>query len=300
MSIIDLLFSENIKILNHKLNICEDTIVRTRNQLLRSTSSCRLWQFKLCLLNYYLKKYHDKIFNKKIINELCNIISNFISSSNNQNTYSILQKIIINNMAINIDDIESIIDLPINSEDIQTYYMCIYNPDVEIGSILHFFTIIRYNEDYFLNSSYGSDYVCVPQTTEKLDISEFNEFCNNLIDKNTLLKRFIIKYFLKGNLRQRYNNNTIEDIDPSLKSKWISPEEGIEKESSLIMSPTTNLNVGLILDYENMLEEYIIKNASKTAGLKNKKSSSKKSKSKKERSKKKRKKKKGKLSKHFL
>jgi hypothetical protein len=300
MSIIDLLFSENIKILNHKLNICEDTIVRTRNQLLRSTSSCRLWQFKLCLLNYYLKKYHDKIFNKKIINELCNIISNFISSSNNQNTYSILQKIIINNMAINIDDIESIIDLPINSEDIQTYYMCIYNPDVEIGSILHFFTIIRYNEDYFLNSSYGSDYVCVPQTTEKLDISEFNEFCNNLIDKNTLLKRFIIKYFLKGNLRQRYNNNTIEDIDPSLKSKWISPEEGIEKESSLIMSPTTNLNVGLILDYENMLEEYIIKNASKTAGLKNKKSISKKSKSKKERSKKKRKKKKGKLSKHFL
>ena len=300
MSIIDLLFSENIKILNHKLNICEDTIVRTRNQLLRSTSSCRLWQFKLCLLNYYIKKYHDKIFNKKIINELCNIISNFISSSNNQNTYSILQKIIINNMAINIDDIESIIDLPINSEDIQTYYMCIYNPDVEIGSILHFFTIIRYNEDYFLNSSYGSDYVCVPQTTEKLDISEFNEFCNNLIDKNTLLKRFIIKYFLKGNLRQRYNNNTIEDIDPSLKSKWISPEEGIEKESSLIMSPTTNLNVGLILDYENMLEEYIIKNASKTAGLKNKKSSSKKSKSKKERSKKKRKKKKGKLSKHFL
>jgi hypothetical protein len=279
MSIIDLLFSDNIKKINHKLNICEDKIIKTRNQLLRSTSSCRLWQFKLCVLNYYLKRYNDEIFNnslideifnKNIIDEMCKIIQNFISSTINQNTYSILHKIIINNMPINIDDIESINYLPNNGMNTQMYYMCIYNPEVEIGSILHFFTIIRYNKYYFLNSSYGSDYVCVPQTTEELDISEFNEFCNDLISKNDRLVRFVTKYFLKGNLRRRYNNNTIEEIDPSLKSKWISPEEGIEKETSVIMSPYSNLSVGLIQDYENMVEEYIIKNTSKTAGLKRK------------------------------
>jgi hypothetical protein len=266
MSIIDLLFSDNIKIINHTLNICEDTIVRTRNQLLRSTSSCRLWQFKLCILNYYFNKSNDKILNE--IDTMCNIIKKFISSSRSQNTNSILHNIIMKNMPINIDDIKSIRDFPNNGMDNQNYYMCIYNPDVEIGSILHFFTIIRYKRKFFLNSSYGSDYVCVPQTTEELDVSEFNKFCIYLIENNPKLEIFVKKYFLKGNLRRRYNNNTIEEIDQSLKSKWISPKDGIEKETTVIMSPSSNLRVGLIRDYEDMLTKYILDNTVKTAGLK--------------------------------
>ena len=34
---------------------------------------------------------------------------------------------------------------------------------IDIGSIIHFFTIIGIEDNYYLNSSYGSDYVCVPQ-----------------------------------------------------------------------------------------------------------------------------------------
>ena len=40
--------------LAYQLNICESQIIQTRNQKLRSTASCRLWQFKYAVINYFL------------------------------------------------------------------------------------------------------------------------------------------------------------------------------------------------------------------------------------------------------
>lgn len=263
MSIIDLLFSDNINILNQNINICEDKIVRTRNQLVRSTSSCRLWQFKLCTISYYFSKFNFEILSHDIIDELCRVIMLFLYERNND---TLLNQIIISNLPINNQLIQTIYELPDNIMNTQMYYMCIYNLDIHIGSILHFFTIIKHNGIYYLNSSYGSDFVCVPQYTQELNINEFNDFCDDLILKNDRLMDFVTKYFLRENLRKRYNNNTIEEINPSLKSKWIQPEEGIEKEISIFMSPFSNYRVGLIRDYENLVQEFIIKTLYQNGG----------------------------------
>jgi hypothetical protein len=177
--------------------------------------------------------------------------------SSNPTTDNILHRLIFFNEPINVIPVNSIIDLHKTHLDTQIYYMCIYNSAIEIGSILHFFTIIRVKDKYYLNSSYGSDYVCVPQYTQLLVLEEFNNFCIDLPGKSPNLINFYTKYFLKYNLQKRYNNNTIEDLDPSLKSKWISPLDGISKETKLLVESDNVFSVGLINNYEELIEQYI-------------------------------------------
>ena len=274
MSYIDLLLNDDfMKDLINSIDICNEKIIKTKNQKLRSTASCRVWQLKLSIINYYLKKYYSSILSVDIVTEICIIINNFLSSK--PNTDSILHRLIFFNQPINITKVNTIIELQYNHLDLQNYYMCIYNPK---GHIIHFFTIIRFKDIFYLNSSYGSDVICVPQYTQLLVLEEFNNFCIELPIKSPNFINFYTKYFLKYNLPKRYNNNTIEDIDPSLKSKWISSTEGITKEISILVESENVYYVGLINNYDEYIEEFIKNNLKKEAkGKKKKKSYKKKS-----------------------
>jgi hypothetical protein len=107
----------------------------------------------------------------------------------------------------------------------------------EYGVVDHYFTIIYFEEDetYYINSSYGSNFVAIKQYTTLLDIDEFNNFCDCL-QKPTLdsdcINSFISKYFLNsehGNPIYKY----IED-DPSEKCIGkCMPGEGCISESNL-------------------------------------------------------------------
>jgi hypothetical protein len=262
MSIFKILTNKELsnKISNY-IDICHDEIIKTRNQIVRKTASCRMWQFKYILLhkfdelnNNIISKNLNKILeDPTIFLKICRIMTQFISTENQHN---ILYQTIVYNRNLNIIPINNILDLDNNTNIYQHYCMCIYNTDLDIGSILHFFTIIRYKDKYYLNSSYGSDYVCVPQYTLRLNKTEFNKFCINLPNKKEEFKTFFSKYFLKDNLKKRYDNNTIENINPKLKSEWIEPQNGIEKELD-IYTYESNYKVGLIPTYEEILEEFI-------------------------------------------
>lgn len=277
----------------YKLNICDSQIIQTRNQKLRSTASCRLWQFKYAVINYFLgaKKQinfnggsrtmtsiksrstkrkplsrimksrrtttlkKQSIVSKRIIENMCIIIKNFLELK--QNKYPELNDIVYLNIPLNTIKISSFNDieqLPIN----RNYYMCVYNENNQgHGSIIHYFTIIREDKNtYYLNSSYGSDDVCVPQYTTKLDVNEFNALCNELPELTEYSKYLYTKYFLIKNLRKRYNNNNIE-ANTTLKSKWISPKKGIEKE---ITSLGPGYCIGYIKDYQNLVNKFIENN----------------------------------------
>tara|TARA_B100000787_G_C16196693_1_gene301415 strand:+ start:218 stop:928 length:711 start_codon:yes stop_codon:yes gene_type:complete len=188
---------------------------------------------------------------------MCQIISKF---TNNANINSPLSKIIHYNHATdeNVVPINNLNVLTRDEMDTQNYYMCIYNTRLDTGSILHFFTIIREGDDYYLNSSYGSDHVCVPQYTTKLNFEEFYGFCDALINKNNrgIITYFFEKYFLKGNLQKRYDENTTEEI-PALKHKWIEPSAGTLKEIEYYFVESNNYRVGLMPSY-NQLSNQII------------------------------------------
>ena len=251
MNIIDFLYNDKVNDLISKMNICDEFIIRSRNQVIRSTSSCRFWQFRLGIINYYIKNYSLFFENESLIMDLCNIVNSFIYDSHHINTP--LYNIVVYNQPLNVTPIYSIKDLYSNYSIIQPFYMGIYDPN---NIIIHFFTIIRLGETYYLNSSYGSEFVCVPQYTLELHIEEFNTFCYNLANKIPDFQTFYEKYFLKNNMKVRYNSNNI-DIDKTLKSKYILEEEGISKEIKLIFESKNNYYVGLINNYETNIESLI-------------------------------------------
>jgi len=209
------------------------------------------------------------------ITEMCNIISLFINNSDINNSLSRI---------IHFNHAEEDNIIPINSYDIitnngsetQNYYMCIYNTILGTGSILHFFTIIRVGDNYYLNSSYGSDFVCVPQYTTELDMAEFYGFCESLMNKTNTenINYFFQKYFLKGNMQRRYNNNTTDEI-PSLKSKWMDVDKGAQSEIDYYLVPTNNYSVGLLPNYNELIHS-LIENHSKRGGKRKNRKSNKK------------------------
>ena len=250
------------KIINY-IDICHDKIIKTKDQLIRSTSSCRLWQFKYMLMVVFNKLNNNMITNDvnsliedpSIFIKICNLMDSFLSDFNKDN---ILYQIIVYNRNLNIYPIHDLIELENDENEIQNYCMCLYNPGIDISSIIHFFTIIRKKNTYYINSSYGSDNVCVPQYTKRLNKAEFNNFCEDLPNKDVSINNFYHKYFLEGNLKMRYNDNTIENVDPSLKNKWIDPNNGINKEIQFLLQSSSIFNVGLILNYEDHLREFVI------------------------------------------
>ena len=254
MNILTLLSDPYINEIIRKLNICENKIIRTRDQFKRSTSSCRVWQLKFSIIYYY---FMNLGLDDTKINEMCGIISFFLNNSDINNA---LSKIIHFNNATeyNIVPINSYDILTNNGDDTQLYYMCVYNTMLGSGSILHYFTIIRIADTYYLNSSYGSDHVCVPQYTTELDISEFYGFCESLMNKTNpeIITYFFQKYFLKGNLKKRYDENTTNEI-PSLKSKWMDVNKGIQSEIDYYLVPTNNYSVGLLHNYNDLTNELI-------------------------------------------
>lgn len=263
MSFVDILQDKKkINKLLSYIDICHDNIIYTRNKTKRQSSSCRLWQLKYMIIYYInLKKKNIILKNLNKLNEIgnilfeiCNIIDNVLNDKN-----SSLHDLIVLNKAKNIQPIYSINQLKIKSK-YENFCLCIYNPSNMI--ILHYFTIIYKHPKFYITSSYGSDYVCVPQHTQELNIEEFEEFCLGIIDNNEIRINFFEKYFLFGNLKKRYNNNTIENINPRLKSKWIQKKEGVAKELENVFNPKSiNISriyqIGFLYDYNESIEELI-------------------------------------------
>ena len=131
--------------------------------------------------------------------------------------------------------------------------MCIYSNI----SIIHYFTIFKLNEKYYLNSSYGSNNVCVPQYTTRLNKSEFNNFCRALPKKNVEnIKHFFEKYFLKKKLKIKYNDNILNTYE-SLRAKWIDSTMGVNKEINSILISSKIFNVGWLMDYKYYIQELL-------------------------------------------
>jgi len=185
--------------------------------------------------------------------------------------------------------------------------LCIYcNSAESFGSIVHYFTMIQFDEKIYLLSSYGSDYVSVPpKIIEIIDIGELNFFFMNLPNIKSMneenfnkIRELFVKFFLPHGRSKLYDEETIDE-EPNLKFKMLDYEEGKEKEWNYIRDNIFSFSVGLIINYTEELTRLLDELGStkrkskkrKSKKRKSKKSKSKKSKSKKRKSKKSKKKK---------
>jgi hypothetical protein len=220
--------------------LCSDIIsfnshygVRTRGQISRSTVSCRIWQLIVAILDNLSDDEHEYY-------ELVKICSDVIDQVKRNN---VLQSLIYLNHPIpsEIKKHDDTAQLELGNN-----YMCVY---VEDTMIFHYFTVIKtIDNKYYLNSSYKSDYVCVPQYTTALKLDELTRFANALInfdDKYT--SKFIKKFFLKGNM---------STYSEEQKFKHIKPDEGNEREIAVYTNNEckNRIRCGIITKYTDHIK----------------------------------------------
>lgn len=107
------------------------------------------------------------------------------------------------------------------------------------GVIDHYFIIVNRGRDYFIISSYGSDYVKMPQTEIPLELTDLysiiNAFNNSEFpDRISIITNFFNKYFL-SNGETKY----LKDEDSFSRPKMITyaPEEGAKLEVEHYFTP---------------------------------------------------------------
>ena len=244
--------------------------IKKRSNSEKGIVGCKYWQLMYMILYEYVNINPIKPI------DFCNPEYNsellFLSKIYNKilKDKSALYRVVVDNelipsgLDVEIIHINDISDIP-NNSDQTNYCMCIYTDDPfiqstrKIGQILHYFTIIKEN-GYWINSSYGSNYVCIPQYTTKLIIEEFNDFCKNIQEKSNI-SEFMIKYFLSGGIEKPYNENNIEG-NSKLKFKMLLPDEGQQKELNYYLNNSATFKVGWIKNYEKEVRKIVRENYS--------------------------------------
>jgi len=272
-----------LKFLSNKILNYENyqTMVSTRRQTTKATSSCRLWQLVLCILNELEKRNKDVV--STIVNysknpqeyfvkyeEITELVRKIMRSILNSDPVTNPNHELYNMIVMNNTESEHLVELDLTYESIRRSlrmginYLCIYiekvdGDDMTNFSILHYFSIIKVGANlYDLNSSYGSDYVCVPQYTTKLNLTDFVRFVNALNNPydDDFFRSFFVKYFLKYNTAVRYSEDDI-DANEELKTKWITPDEGSDMEISRVFVENRyryNMKCGIIPQYDALVD----------------------------------------------
>ena len=285
MNLLDLIKDHKSCINDIIVKINDTSMVSTRDMISRATSSCRGWQLQYMILyvfNTYYSNPDDNLLEHLLINcqrKMLDAVDNQLEqyfaniqwimniyyarvdtplyklTSLNQAMYSL------ENGVKFIDNFEEL-PRPNESEAYKNYCMFISSNN----TIAHYFTIIFAKGRYYMNSSYGSDEVCIPQFTTQLVIGEFNQFIASLKkdiiirmpDDKTIISTFMNKYFLIGGLPIRYSPERIEDEGhPELKKKWNTPAEGGPREINHYTESENAFNVGWIAQYEELIFELI-------------------------------------------
>lgn len=240
----------------------------TRLAIVKSDPSCRLWQLFLCLLNVLERKTPGTISHLISVANKSNQLLPF------QRDFKILLKSISNNNSLlhqlfiktkiteNVKKIESVDELQQGFN-----YLCICkldpkNPRNEL--ITHFFIIIRMGNQFFVDSTYGSYYIHTPPYFQEVNLDEIQMLIQSLSDLRDVKNRvsletgpmqFITKfyntYFFKGNIPKYPNEGNIAN-----RSQPISNPEK-KQIVSTFFGEYQEIYVGLIYDYEQLLDEYI-------------------------------------------
>ncbi len=274
----------SVQVINNQIiKYAEDTISsRTRYKTHRAGSSCRVWQFIFCILDnlqnrgyginemikchaggYYSEGNDDFNHKYNYIIELMIYIYKY--AYHNSENHKTLYELVFQNQPIKgivTEYNNDLSDLPLGNN-----YMCIYINGMA-SSIIHYFNIIKVSEEeYYLTSSYGSDFVCVPPYTTPINQYEFKRFLDAMTVDNDLnnmvVANFYGKFFLEKNVgKDILDEDTIEAF-PEKRWAKIGVDEGtMEQIKEMIGSENRgNYRIGLMpryCDYVNELIDNVI------------------------------------------
>ena len=205
--------------------------VATRRSI--ASQNCRSSQLKLLLFYIYLSK--NRLGNKFFENlEEGNIdflqqtylnikrIFVYLSESNSFiiKTYNLNNPLyVIKIETIDFESFESI-----DFYGIRIWPLCLY---WEGRGIIHYFSLIKQNDNYFIFNSYGSDYVCIQPCIIPIHLEEFNNIIQMCLDESSTVDP---DYFIKTYFIPREAGLDVEVIGETTelrgKSRMVDREKG--------------------------------------------------------------------------
>jgi hypothetical protein len=253
--------------------------VQIRMQTKKSTKACRLWQLQYCIFTILYNQKPELIQDSSYLHNLCNTYRSIFSKVESPLYDFIVQNNLPRTNIIRYNDIEGASYFKKHIETNLNTYLCIYGINREhnnkaINGINHYFTIVNNGNDYYITSSYGSDFVSMPYSITKIDkISDFYDFCECLhkfdevdeVDekKNSckkLVQKFMLKYFLNNPVKKRYQDNDI-DVNKKLFSLWIDEDAANEEEIKKLWDNKNNyFDVAIITNYEALVKHTLNQN----------------------------------------
>lgn len=243
---------------------------KTRTTKLKITSGCKWW------LQIYIILYHYMLINKCTLMDInknlhfTRTVDSIMSYSDSDGDSKHYKNIFHKNEFIE-DKLSKFTptDILYSGRDKDYYHipLCIHN---DIG-IFHFFLLINKrrhdgHQEYFINSSYGSDNVCIPQYTTRVDIRKFLYFIEHINEKdNPRISTFITTYFLSGGLKIEEDPDAA-DLDPKLKFAWVEPEKGLERELDWYKKHSESLTISIIKDFDDYVKTRILSMGAREVG----------------------------------
>lgn len=124
------------------------------------------------------------------------------------------------------------------------------------GVINHYFIIIFKDGHYYSVSSYGSDYVAIPQIIVKLDVQEFGKVINAFNDETLANRQQIIHDFLQSYwLTLTSGKSVYYEDEETNKGRTIMPEEGVEREIDDYIHDSNKYKFFYFYDFETLVNE---------------------------------------------
>jgi hypothetical protein len=267
---IDLLLSKMMKNKNTR---------ETRLSSRISTKGCKYWQLILSILNILQKTYSEShlsiqnillkgsSLNNPEYSKLSDLVKKIYNTIIYDQSSDFYQFFYNNDGNKLVNEFTKVSQL---QEGIN--YLCLYdqNKESDHKHISHYFTILRSNDKYYLTSSYGSEFVCVPYNTLELNITELNNVIEglNIINSNKtntksllIIKSFYDKYFFQGNIPITISNDLMNEYSSFLKYLKIGSKliKGPSIEFNYIYKNISNYtyHIGIIPEYESKVESYI-------------------------------------------
>lgn len=254
--------------------------IATRRGLQLATTGCRFWQLFYAMLWHFIQQKKEilawldrphRLSHSSSSNEDRNesILSMLETGIHRvyQDSSSVFHKLVYGNKGKICSDSSPPSDVCVHpyqpglslSQD-GNYYLCIYidRPDGTID-ISHYFTVIHVGTEYYLTSSYGSDYVRVPYRIQPLPIEDLNQLQDSLSHlANPLHKEKIVEfymtYFLQGNLPPFYSEENVEG-NPALKGKRVLNGQSREIKEVFNGKEEGTIHVGILSGYESEIEK---------------------------------------------
>jgi hypothetical protein len=265
------------KIYTESLNEFREVRV-TRSAISRSEPSCRMWQLFLCLLNVLERKKQGTISHLISVANMSNQLYPFqrdftkLIHSLSDNKNNILHSLFIQaKITENVKKIESVDEL---QQGFNYLGICVLHPrNSRYDVISHYFTIIRMGNQFFLDSAYGSEYIRTPPYLTEVSSDEIQMLITSLSDLRDAENEFSLEsspmkfityfyntYFFKGNTLKYPNKEMRGTLGiPEKSAKRFLPISEPEKREiqTVFGGKHLDIYVGLIQDYEQLLDEYI-------------------------------------------